>query len=67
MSAQTEKTARLTELQSAVDAWATQRKKQVTDLLSFNKKVRQARGELAEKAALAAETLLAEEISEFIA
>lgn len=67
MSAQSDKTARLAELQAAVDAWATFRRKQIEDLLASNKKIRKARGELTEKATLAAESLLAEEISEFLA
>lgn len=66
MTTQAEKTARLAELQSAVDAWATFKRKQVEDLLALHKKIRKARGELTEKAALAAESILAEEISEFI-
>jgi hypothetical protein len=66
MSAQSDKRARLMELQAAVDAWATFRKKQLEDLLTSHKKIRQARGELTERAALAAEVLLAEEISEFL-
>jgi hypothetical protein len=67
MSAQTDKSARLAQLQEAVDAWASSRRKTVRGLIAAHKKVRQSRGELTESAALAAESLVADEISDFLA
>lgn len=67
MSTHSEKAARIAELRAAVDAWATQRTAQIEAHIAAAKRVRKARGELVEKAALAAESLVAEEISEFLA
>jgi hypothetical protein len=62
-----EREDRLNALQEAVDAWAAFRTNQVEKHVEFLKGLRQSRGELTNRAVQAAETLLVDEISTFLA